>query len=727
MDGGRGKAKKAKKKAAAVAAQAQAAPEPPMSKAKRKRLKKLRRLEAAKQAPAAPKRKRPEEAASPKRLQQPKHETAASPKRKLQKLRAKAADAAAGRKQQAAKEPPQKRAAGATTLTASQRAGKSCGAAPVSVAPAQVVAGREDAPGVASLQADASVEPSPAACGRASGKRTRSPRGSSRGGVATIPLKTTTHSVASFGAPAVAAASPTRSRETAPAVSSEQEPATRAVPTVADATAAPQIPEPRTRAQPDVVGASNPGTAAKAATATATSITQETHASSKLVSAPSVKATPSSHSTFSTGGLKRRRSIDHSPTRSEPSHPPAKKGAAGTKVSAVDPKPQAANFSHSRSPDYVQRKTQDQEAKPRVQRTLAAADTGKGQLRDPQVKIEAPLKAEKVVVVPANSASLVRTQDVTPDVAPVQHTPADAATGKEQLRDPPVKVKAPLRAEKVVVVPANSASMVRTHDIIPGVAPGQSKSKAKTTVKPNVPTLTRTKSKDTTSVPAVTTSKSRGIDIIMDSHVYVQKMMRGELETNKCHRDSPPEKPAELTVALPPRPQNAWGASFGMVPPTKGASSAPQTCSTTPLSSWFLSKGCANFIKQVHFSDDDDVSGSSDDDDSTSLQSAIGTPRGADKASPKRKTSFVKKNAFLESLKTQSDWRSWYGNVDMRNLLDPPLAHIPEQLQTYDATPLQLPEATESSTPDNKLSELEILEADIRYVLIFVGRTTSTR
>lgn len=199
----------------------------------------------------------------------------------------------------------------------------------------------------------------------------------------------------------------------------------------------------------------------------------------------------------------------------------------------------------------------------------------------------------------------------------------------------------------------------------------------------------------------------------MDSHSYVHKLMQDELMANSgdCRGD----QSAELAVALPPRPRNAWGASFGMAPPSNTASSARRTMPTTPLSSWFLSKGSANFMKTVHFSDNDD--GSSDDDsgDISTPELHSGTPRGIDKASPKRRTSVVKKNAFLESLKTQSNWRSWYGNVDMRNLLDPPLAHVPVKLQTHNVTPLELPEATEIRAADKRASDLEMLEHDIRY------------
>lgn len=224
--------------------------------------------------------------------------------------------------------------------------------------------------------------------------------------------------------------------------------------------------------------------------------------------------------------------------------------------------------------------------------------------------------------------------------------------------------------------------------------------------------VARNKSEPQGSVPKEAktdrlSSRSRKVDIIMDSHSYVQKMMHAEMAKTGDSRGRLSAKP---TMALPSRPRNAWGASFGLVPPSTVVTSAPRTLSTTPLSSWFLSKGCANFVKKVHFSDDDDDNnGSSDDDDIPTL------PRGMEKASPKRRASFVKKNAFLESLKTQSNWRSWYGNVDMLNLLDPPLAYIPEKLQMHNVTPLQLPEATEIRATGKRANDLEMLERDIRY------------
>jgi hypothetical protein len=234
----------------------------------------------------------------------------------------------------------------------------------------------------------------------------------------------------------------------------------------------------------------------------------------------------------------------------------------------------------------------------------------------------------------------------------------------------------------------------------------------------------------TTDAAPENAATTKTVGLILDSHAYVQKMMTGELEvsTLRNHGDSHAAHIKQPAVALPPRPPNAWGASFGLVPPTGGASSPSRTLSTTPLSSWFLSKGCANFVKHVHFSeeDDDDDSCSSGDDGCGLTRHAL-TPRGVDKASPKRRASLAKKNAFLESLTAQSSWRSWYGNVDLHNLLDPPLAHVPEKLREHEVTPLTLPPATESESIvqlTEKTNELESLEADIRCVRLL---TLSTR
>uniref|UniRef100_M4B216 Uncharacterized protein n=1 Tax=Hyaloperonospora arabidopsidis (strain Emoy2) TaxID=559515 RepID=M4B216_HYAAE len=142
-----------------------------------------------------------------------------------------------------------------------------------------------------------------------------------------------------------------------------------------------------------------------------------------------------------------------------------------------------------------------------------------------------------------------------------------------------------------------------------------------------------------------------------------------------------------------------------------------RTPSTTPLSSWFLSKGSANFVKQVHFSDDDADDDSSSSGEDVSLVGELLISNAVEKVSFKRRALITKKNAFLGSLLTQSHWRSWYGSVDPQNLLDPPLTHVPEKLRNHEITFLSVPKETienDNSVSAKTTNELESLEASIR-------------
>ncbi|CAH0481750.1 unnamed protein product [Peronospora belbahrii] len=212
------------------------------------------------------------------------------------------------------------------------------------------------------------------------------------------------------------------------------------------------------------------------------------------------------------------------------------------------------------------------------------------------------------------------------------------------------------------------------------------------------------------------TVETKEVDIVKDSHKCVQETRSGNLETSS-RGESSLTQPVQSMVSLPLCPHNSWGASFGMAFSAQGASSVSRTLSTTPLSSWFLSKGCANFVKQVHFSDNDGADDSSSSEDDVPFTRLLSSSNGADKALQKRKASVTRKNAFLESLTTQTYWRTWYGTVDLHNLLDPPLAHVPDELRSHEVTPLPL--WLPSSESDNKRSvkktnNLERLETDIR-------------
>uniref|UniRef100_M4B215 Uncharacterized protein n=1 Tax=Hyaloperonospora arabidopsidis (strain Emoy2) TaxID=559515 RepID=M4B215_HYAAE len=223
----------------------------------------------------------------------------------------------------------------------------------------------------------------------------------------------------------------------------------------------------------------------------------------------------------------------------------------------------------------------------------------------------------------------------------------------------------------------------------------------------------------TSAATAVESSaKATNVGVIIDSPVNVQKTMRTGLEKSRVGNACPTQA-VQPTVSSASRPLNAWGASFGMVAPAYDVLSMSRTPSTTPLSSWFLSKGSANFVKQVHFSDDDADDDSSSSGEDVSLVGELLISNAVEKVSFKRRALITKKNAFLGSLLTQSHWRSWYGSVDPQNLLDPPLTHVPEKLRNHEITFLSVPKETienDNSVSAKTTNELESLEASIRFV-----------
>lgn len=225
---------------------------------------------------------------------------------------------------------------------------------------------------------------------------------------------------------------------------------------------------------------------------------------------------------------------------------------------------------------------------------------------------------------------------------------------------------------------------------------------------------------------------------------------------------------AELRVntALPPRPEKrSWGASFGLTvtpAPTPTAASslllsaASPAHATSPLNSWFLSKGHANFMQRVAFPPRPTAAdrlhrhrslsprrqlpvsstGSSSTSTSTStaslaaqnqqiarvLESAAKayTSPGDDESADTSDS-----NAFLEELARQSSWRSWYGSVDQTNLLDPPLQHVPAEVRsTFDAESAAGDDdeddaaARELSQRPTTSGNIALLEAEIRYACV---------
>ncbi|KAI9912713.1 hypothetical protein PsorP6_005163 [Peronosclerospora sorghi] len=210
-------------------------------------------------------------------------------------------------------------------------------------------------------------------------------------------------------------------------------------------------------------------------------------------------------------------------------------------------------------------------------------------------------------------------------------------------------------------------------------------------------------------------TKGSALGILTDSHAFVEKMMNSDMELNKEERPSSLAQSVQLSDSLPVRPQNAWGASFGMVPPASSSFSNAQILSTTPLSSWFLSKGCANFLKRVYFFE----TASSSSERRVSFSRSVSNSNGASTDETNSR-----KNTFLESLTKSTFWRTWYGSADVQNLIDPPLAFVPGTVRKSFASLPALPEATTEPCPlasAKNSNGLEGLEADIRCGVIFVG------
>ncbi|KAG3007111.1 hypothetical protein PC121_g12271 [Phytophthora cactorum] len=437
-----------------------------------------------------------------------------------------------------------------------------------------------------------------------------------------------------------------------------------------------------------------------AATGTASVVSRSVLVSATSASPPHVTTTKpapsplvttvksSDHALSSSGGLKRRRSIDQVSANSvaDPLQPPAKRNAGASKVDAVQPKTvQQTGSSDARLFGAEQKTTQRIQHTECITKRTDPADTPIS-IKESHVSV----KTDAVIAAPSVKA-LSTSSTLSPESA-TQHLRATQLAGKVSKNLSP-ECKTP--PEEIQVATSKVARPIAKQ--------AERKVKVTSTTSPKK----EAGFDSTTKTSSESAAKTKKVGIIMDSPAYVEKMMRGELKP----REFDP-RPAQPTVTLPQRPQNAWGASFGMVPSAERVTPAPRTLSTTPLSSWFLSKGCANFVKQVHFSDDD--ADNSREDDNGDVTRQLATPRGVDNA---LRASSTKKNDFLESLTTQSNWRTWYGNVDVHNLLDPPLAHVPENVRIHEVRPLALPEPTteiQASSPMKKTSELEMLEADIR-------------
>lgn len=395
---------------------------------------------------------------------------------------------------------------------------------------------------------------------------------------------------------------------------------------------------------------------------------------------PGKKASTSSK--LPSGSLKRRRSVDHAPSSASSDflQPPAKRTMVSSEIGQlVSTEENGPGDIRSNTPDLVP-PTRMEQAKSRTQPSNAELNS---------TDISTQVEGDASIAISANRTFLPARPPPTRDinqtpVSEVRSTVQSASNrplkvAAERMK-PSVRIQEPID-NQVQPQTDTSSALGKTRDVIPG---------------------------SMTKVSSGHDPIGSTIEIVMDSHAYVEKMMKSELDMKKPGGSR--YNPEQQTVTLPTRPQNAWGASFGMVPPSTVATRSPRSLLTTPLSSWFLSKGCANFVKHVHFSDDEEDNCSNNGD----FTERSPAPRMISEASPKWRASNVKKNAFLESLTAQSNWRTWYGNVDVHNLLDPPLAFVPEELRTHEVIPLSLPEPATANTVSKKTSALELLETDIK-------------
>lgn len=180
-----------------------------------------------------------------------------------------------------------------------------------------------------------------------------------------------------------------------------------------------------------------------------------------------------------------------------------------------------------------------------------------------------------------------------------------------------------------------------------------------------------------------------------------------------------------LQSALPSKQEtrmvHSWGPSFGRIPvPSPTEESMSDILSTTPLSSWFLSKGAANFIKHV-------VSPARFARKSRSPEKRVRPSSAPMRQLPVQEEADEedltegKRNKFLESLALQPAWRSWFTKTHLAGVLDPPLAHVPESVQNYfDAIEHPTEEMQAKGPCDSDKVEFKptiaVLEEEIRYL-----------
>ncbi|GLE00388.1 hypothetical protein PINS_up009145 [Pythium insidiosum] len=269
--------------------------------------------------------------------------------------------------------------------------------------------------------------------------------------------------------------------------------------------------------------------------------------------------------------------------------------------------------------------------------------------------------------------------DLRPETPPVSES-ADLAiapreTDMEACNEPPTASLCTPQSRSDDIASSTSAC------VMSGTEPTATQASSQ---KPSTATLSPQPTKPAISVSSLA---MRPIELLKTDGSYLSALF-----------GAPPVEPTPKTQPTKKTWDEVWGPSFGITP---GESSAGQVQvqdgaseNVTPLSSWFFSKGPANFKRRVLMPKDTRPSkiarfgGSSPRArvstslrlPTTSTAVAASSGKGVDtrqcQSSPtgtKNEDQPSSFDRFLQDLTVTSAWRSWFGNVDPDSLLDPPL------------------------------------------------------
>lgn len=128
---------------------------------------------------------------------------------------------------------------------------------------------------------------------------------------------------------------------------------------------------------------------------------------------------------------------------------------------------------------------------------------------------------------------------------------------------------------------------------------------------------------------------------------------------------------------------SSWGPSFGTAPPVSFRQVA-----SSPLSSWFLSKGYVNFSKRPEYP-------------KTSIEAEMNTANAKDTSAKSSHS-----DEFYKEL-ARANWRMWYGHVNPQDVLDPPLSDVKvPQTSEIQEQSVEDEEDTDETTSSSRLESL---------------------